>query len=137
MVTVGQLRHEGTDKGLGAMIDALTLEQIEGAVHHLRTFCTDKDWPRGEFNLPRARVTMKAFPEDEAVFTSTVNTENPGSVVNEVIYEQRFGAQNQFEIAVPFGWKERPNADGGENWRSGRGDVVFESASPGRVDCRQ
>ena len=42
-------------------------EELRLAVQHLRTFCADRRWPRGELNLPRPLVTAKAFPEDEMV----------------------------------------------------------------------
>jgi hypothetical protein len=44
----------------------------------VRTFCASDAWPRGELNLPRALVTEKAFPEDEAVLTTSVATSGPG-----------------------------------------------------------
>ena len=46
-------------------------EEIGLAVGHIRTFCKDDRWPRGELNLPLALVTGKAFPEDEAVMKVT------------------------------------------------------------------
>jgi hypothetical protein len=47
-----------------------TEEELGFAVSHLRTFCKDDRWPRGELNLPRPFVTAKAFPEDEAVMST-------------------------------------------------------------------
>ena len=58
--------------------EALTLEQVDALVAHLRTFCRDESWPRGELNLPRAMFTEKAYPEDEAVITSGVTLEGAG-----------------------------------------------------------
>ena len=49
---------------------AYTEEELRLAVWHLRTFCTDQRWPRGELNLPRPFVTAKAFPEDEMVVST-------------------------------------------------------------------
>ena len=43
----------------------------------MRGFCTRTSWPRGELNLPRALITDKAYPEDEAVITTTVNARGP------------------------------------------------------------
>ena len=104
---------------------ALSQAELEAAVRHIRTFCSNDAWPRGEFNLPRALVTTKAYPEDEIVLESTIATDEPGSVVNQLVFEKRFGARNQFEIAVPFGWKEQLRANGnGEDWEGGVGDVV-------------
>ena len=57
---------------------AFTERELALAVGHLRTLCTDQRWPRGELNLPRPLVTAKAFPEDEAVVSTTAQS---GSVV--------------------------------------------------------
>jgi hypothetical protein len=69
------------------------------AVSHIRTFCTDERWPRGELNLPRPFVTAKAFPEDEAVLSTTAQS---GSSVTKIIYERRFGPLNQVEVILPI-----------------------------------
>ena len=74
-----------------------------------------------ELNLPRALVTEKAFPEDEWVLTSAVNTNGPGSVGGELIYERRFGVRNQLEFAAPYGFLQRDN----NSWIGGIGDLVF------------
>jgi hypothetical protein len=68
------------------------------AVAHLRTFCGDDRWPRGELNLPLALVTGKAFPEDEAVFKVSSQS---GSVTTKLVYERRFGPLNQWEVGLP------------------------------------
>ena len=44
----------------------------------------DARWPRGELNLPRALFTEKAYPEDEAVITTTIVTRGPGLVDSRV-----------------------------------------------------
>src|SRR5688572_28859210 len=54
--------------------EALTTDQINKVIGFLRSRCEDKSWPVGELNLPRALFTEKAFPEDEWVISSTVNT---------------------------------------------------------------
>lgn len=89
---------------------------------YIRSTCPSDDWPRGDLNLPQPLVTEKAYPEDEAVLTTSVDAENEGAVMNEVVYETRFGARNQLEVVVPFGFRER--ADGS---RSGGhlGDVAI------------
>ena len=43
---------------------ALTAAEIERVVDYVRSFCSDRSWPRGELNLPRPMETEKAFPED-------------------------------------------------------------------------
>lgn len=100
--------------------DALTDDEIQATLDYLRSLCTDASWPRGELNLPRAMFTEKAFPEDEAVWTTGVATEDAGAVSTELIFEKRLGARNQFELIVPFEAAE--DAAGG--WNGGIGDVA-------------
>jgi hypothetical protein len=116
--------HEGGPvRGFAPMMPsfggALSIQELELAVSHIRTFCPDEAWPRGELNLPRPLVTEKAFPEDETVLTSGFPLEDAGFFQNELVVEKRFGARNQFELAIPFGWKE----DG--SWRGGIGDIAM------------
>ncbi|MFW6088213.1 MAG: c-type cytochrome [Gemmatimonadota bacterium] len=109
-----------------ALGDALTDEEIEMALAHVRTFCSNGAWPRGELNLPRALVTEKAYPEDEAVLTVAAATEGSGAVMKEFVYERRFGARSQLELVVPFGFLERPSGGGvgsDDGWAAGLGDV--------------
>jgi hypothetical protein len=58
------------DRHMPAFGDALSEDQLEQAIRHLWTFCTDPAWPRGDLNLPRAFFTEKAFPENETVWTT-------------------------------------------------------------------
>ena len=109
-------------------------------VTHMRTFCTDRSWARGELNLPRALVTEKAFPEDEAVLTSSVDAEGDGRVANKLIYEQRLGARSQFEIIAPFGWQNEGAGTDSPDWSSSLGDlavgakhVVYHSFERGTI----
>ncbi len=118
----------GFSELMPAFTGALTVDQVQLAVNHIRTFCTDQRWPRGELNLPRALVTGKAFPEDEAVLTTAIATEGPGEIANKLVYEQRFGPRNQWEVVIPFGWFEAPGASEGldsTRWGSAMGDVAF------------
>ena len=98
--------------------EALSRQELELAVSHARAFCTDKAWPRGELNLPRALVTAKAFPEDEAVLTVVAGG---GAVTNKLAYEQRLGSRSQYEIMVPLAFSERVPGD----WTGGVGDMAF------------
>lgn len=98
---------------------AYSEEELGRAVRHLRTFCQDNRWPRGELNLPRPLVTAKAFPEDEAVVSTTSQS---GSVVTKLIYERRFGPLNQVEIIVPLSTVD--TAAGGR--AAGVGDIALE-----------
>jgi len=120
----------------------LTMEEITMAVDHIRTFCPEKSWPSGNLNLPRAMITEKAYPEDEAVITFGAG-EKFDVITGEIVYEQRFGARNQLEVVVPFGWRERPLPDGPEEagtWTSNLGDMalgikraLFHSARSGSI----
>ena len=104
------------DARMPAFGQALTAAQIEMAVAHVKRFCDDASWPAGELNLPRALVTEKAFPEDEAVLSTTITS---GTFVNEFLYERRIGARTQYEVKVPIAVQE---SDAG--WRRGLGDVA-------------
>jgi mono/diheme cytochrome c family protein len=105
--------------------DALTIEEIQLAVSHVRTLCANPDWPRGELNFPKALITEKAFPEDEVVVTTTAALEGAGAVSTRAVYERRFGARTQMEFGVPIRAAERTVGDGGTGqWVRGVGDVA-------------
>jgi mono/diheme cytochrome c family protein len=112
--------QRGFDRIMPAFSDALSDEEIEALIAHLRRFCTEPKWPRGDLNMPRALFTEKAFPEDEAVITTTVITDGPDSISHQFVWEQRFGPLNQIELSVPI-----TRADlGAEGWKSGTGDLA-------------
>ena len=99
--------HEGGtvrafDRMMPAFGEALTEEEMYKILTHIRTFCQDKRWPRGEFNLPRPLFTEKAFPEDEAVLTVDYNSGEQKAVEAEFLYEKRIGPVGMVEIAVPL-----------------------------------
>jgi mono/diheme cytochrome c family protein len=110
----------GFSRIMPAFRDLLTPAQIRSIVAYMRTLCQDKRWPLGEFNVPLALTTEKAFPEDEVVMTSAAATRSPGLVENHVIFEKRFGIRTQVELDVPFGFVQRPN---GASWAGGLGDI--------------
>ena len=85
-----------------ALGDVLSDTEIDAVIAHIRTFCTDARWPRGEFNLPLALFTEKAFPEDELVWRTGIATEGPADIDSVLIYEKRFGPRGQLEINLPF-----------------------------------
>jgi mono/diheme cytochrome c family protein len=114
----------GFSELMPAFGDALTHEQLQRTIDHVRTFCEEDAWPRGDLNFPRAMFTEKAFVEDELVLTTSVGLEGPGSVTNELTYETRFGARNQLEITIPYHVRERA-ADQGGDWTSGIGDLAL------------
>jgi len=65
--------------------------------------------------------TEKAYPEDELIWTVGVATEGKGELTNELLYERRFGARYQWELAVPFGAGQSTS---GGPWAGGIGDVT-------------
>ena len=121
--------HEGGpvrafDRMMPAFGDALTDEEIYAILRHVRTFCANDAWPRGEFNLPRPLFTEKAFPEDEIVVTLGADGGSAAAVEAEYLYEKRFGPRSMVEVAVPFGYREMPaDASGGGNF--GLGDIAL------------
>jgi hypothetical protein len=126
----------GLDRHMPAFGDALSQQEIALAVNHVRTFCKDAAWPRGDLNLPRAFFTEKAYPENESVWVGTFTGGGERSVENELIYEHRIGARNQIELNVPVSFQQ--GAGGG--WSRGLGDValafkrtVYASMRTGRV----
>ncbi len=100
--------------------EALSVEEIQRIVSYIRGFCRQPAWPRGELNLPRPLITEKAFPEDEAVLTTTIDTEGSGAVTNDYLYERRYGARNQIELILPVNALRTENG----GWRGGVGDIT-------------
>ena len=108
------------DRHMPAFRDALSEEEIHRVVGHLRGFCAERRWPRGDLNLPRPLVTEKAFPENEALLTTAVSRFGGAAVGNNVVYEHRIGARAQWEMSVPI---ELQRTDAG-GWTRGLGDVA-------------
>ena len=133
------IRDGGPSRGFSPIMpsfrDALTSEQIDKVVRYARGFCTQRSWPRGELNLPRALRTEKAYPEDKEVVTTILNATGAPGVTNEIIHEQRFGVRNQIEVSVPVNF-----ADQNHVWHGGFGDVglglkrvLFSSLQTGSI----
>jgi len=121
------------DRRMPAFGEALAPDDLQLTLDHIRTFCADRAWPRGELNLPRPLVTEKAYPEDEAVLSMAAAH---GSVGHEFLYEKRFGPRSQVELVIPV---EVAKQDG-RGWRRGLGDVavavkhaLFHSLESGRI----
>jgi len=96
-------RGRGFSRIMPAFGDALTSEQIDAVIAHLRGLCREPSWPRGELNLPRPLRTEKAFPESETVYTMAFTAHRSPDMDSEVGYEQRLSMRDQLEVAVPFG----------------------------------
>ena len=108
----------GFDRMMPAFGDAWSEAEMQRSLDHVRTFCRNDAWPRGELNLPRALVTEKAYPEDEAVLTTGIDLEGDSAVTNELIYEKRFGPRSQIEVAFPI---DAVSSAG--SWAGGVGDI--------------
>jgi mono/diheme cytochrome c family protein len=108
----------GFSQIMPAFGDALTQDQIGKVIEYLRSLCTEKAWPRGNFNLPRPLVTEKAFPEDEVVLTGGANLHRAPGGNATVVYEKRIGPSAMIEAAVPYDIAH----DSGVS-RSGFGDI--------------
>ena len=129
-------RVRAFDRMMPAFGEALSEDSIERVVQYVRTLCIDAGWPRGELNLPRPLVTEKAYPENEAVVTTSISRHGPDAFGNEFLYERRLGHRGQYELIVPF---ELRQTDAGA-WRGGVGDiaaaykhVLFDSSARGSI----
>jgi len=116
--------HGGTTRAFSEIMPAfgelLTSDQIDDLIAYLRAFCRNNHWARGELNLPLPQVTEKAFPEDEEVLTTAVNTHGAPGVSSHIIHEQRFGVHNQVEVDVPLLFQDEKHT-----WYGGVGDVTL------------
>jgi mono/diheme cytochrome c family protein len=100
--------HGGAAMGLSAQMPAfagaLTPDQTRRVLDHLRRFCTEERWPRGELNFRRPIFTTKAFPENETVAEQRF-TKGPGGDAawqTKLSVEGRIGARGQAELSLPF-----------------------------------
>jgi mono/diheme cytochrome c family protein len=121
---LGVAHDGGPARGFSTLMPAfgaaLSKDDLGAILGHVRTLCTDDAWPRGELNLPRAFATEKAYPEDEAVLTSSFAASGPAAISNTIVYERRFGPRNQIEIKVPFD----TGKDDEGRWAGGAGDIT-------------
>ena len=107
------------DRMMPAFGEELTEEQIGRVIDHIRTLCGERGWPRGDLNLPRPFVTEKAFPENEAVLTTTIVPSHERSLGNQFLYEHRVGRRGQYELFLPLDLhRSTPNG-----WHIGVGDI--------------
>jgi mono/diheme cytochrome c family protein len=125
----------GLDRHMPAFGDALTRDEIQRVVAYVSRFCTDAAWPRGDLNLPRPFFTEKAYPENEAVVTTSVGTSGDKQVGNALLYERRIGKRNQIEVVVPLDALQRAG-----QWTAGLGDIavgfkraLYASVDTGRI----
>ncbi len=112
----------GFSRIMPAFGDALTHDQINKVIGYLRSFCDDKKWPQGDLNLPRPLFTQKAFPENEIVSTTSINTTGTSAVTNTLTIEKRLGALTNLEVMIPNTYQK---ANSG-TWFGGIGDISVE-----------
>lgn len=120
------IAHGGPARGLSmsmpSYIEALSEDQIEAIIEHIKTFCPEGEgWPEGELNFRRAQVTSKAFPENEALLIPTYTEKSEQAATMKFVYERRFGSRGHWEVAVPFA------AEWAEPAVSGVGDVELSA----------
>jgi mono/diheme cytochrome c family protein len=122
----------GLDRHMPAFGDALTRDEIQRVVIYVSSFCTDAAWPRGDLNLPRPFFTEKAYPENEAVVTTSIDSSSDRRVGNALLYERRIGKRNQVEVTIPIDALQR----GAGAWTAGIGDIAvgFKRALHASVD---
>jgi hypothetical protein len=126
----------GLDRHMPSFGRALSRDEMGLAISHVRTFCTEPSWPRGDLNFPRSFFTEKAFPENEAVWATTFTRGADRAIGNELIYERRIGVRNQIEINAPV---ELARGASGA-WTRGIGDIalafkrtLYSSVDRGRI----
>jgi len=110
----------GFDRVMPAFGELLTRDELQRVITYVRRFCADRAWPRGELNLPRAQVTSKAYPEDEAAVRVIVGDTE---VKTRLVYARRFGARNQLEVVAPLVFAEETPGD----WTGGVGDLAVST----------
>jgi mono/diheme cytochrome c family protein len=110
----------GFDRLMPSFGQALSQTEIDAILLHVRAFCRNPDWPRGELNLPRALFTEKAYPEDEAVIEGSFTTAGNDSYAFNFLWEQRFGTRNQIEVSLPI---QRVDLGDPGGWVTGAGDL--------------
>lgn len=110
----------GFDRLMPAFRDLLTVDEMQRVLRYVRRFCPDPAWPRGELNLPRAQVTSKAYPEDEAALRVIAAEDE---VETRLVYARRFGPRTQLEVVAPLMFSEEVPGD----WTGGVGDLALSA----------
>jgi hypothetical protein len=98
--------HGGTAAGRSSEMpgfEMLPARAIAEILRHVRSFCSDPNWPDGNLNFPRSLVAVKAFPENE-VFAGIGLSHGHDTYPRghlEVSYARRLGRRAQVEITLP------------------------------------
>jgi len=104
----GVVRHGGAWAGLSPAMPAwegtLTDQQIADVASYVKTLCTDPNWVPGELNLPRALITGKAFPEQEAILGARFGRNS--NKVTELFaeLEYRVNGRTGIEVTPRYQW---------------------------------
>jgi len=119
---------KGFNRIMPAFGDALSKQQLEAVVEHVKTFCRERrSWPVGELNLAKAMNTGKAFPENEVAWKMGATVKEPASLSGSLAVARRIGARHQLEAVLPVGVQqiERTDAKGctSLDWGAGVGDL--------------
>lgn len=126
--------HGGPSRGLSQIMpafgDLLTDAQINDVIWYMRGFCKNtRHFPLGELNLPRALVTEKAFPENELVVSTAVNTKGLPAWTTDIIDERTvIDARTQLETDVPINYANLDAGSGGGpngGFTEGVGDITI------------
>jgi mono/diheme cytochrome c family protein len=116
--------HGGPSRAFSQIMPAfdelLSSDEIDDVIAYMRSLCRNDHWARGELNLPRALITEKAFPEDEAVISTALNASGAPGFTTDIIHEQRFGMRNQLEVDVPLVFQDQTHT-----WYGGVGDTTI------------
>lgn len=102
----------GLSMTMPAWRTALTEEQADAIIDHIKTFCPEKSWVSGELNFRRAQITEKAFPENEALVIPTYQYGRSRTLTTKFLYEGRIGPEAQWEISLPLVTRPDPRANG-------------------------
>ena len=120
-----------------AFASALTDAEILRVVGYVRGLCANRRWPPGDLNLPRALITEKAYPENEALLAFRASRSGGAALTATAVYERRIGARSQWELALPIAIQQD---DGHGPWTQGLGDlaaafkhVVFHDGARGSI----
>lgn len=99
------IKYGGARLGLSQQMPgyeaALSDEQIDDLVGHLKTLADTSRYPPGDLNFLRPILTTKAFPEDEALIINGFErseSENADLLLTTLYYGFRFGARFQGEV---------------------------------------
>jgi hypothetical protein len=115
----------GLSPQMPAYGDVLTRDQIDSLLLHMREFCQDRRWVRGELNFQRPLFTIKAYPENEIVIGPRLQRrkgEETGFVWTNLV-ERRIGPRTEVEFALPLASAQVNPAS---PRRSGIGDIEIE-----------